>query len=51
MIRVLAYSKEFDEVPLRHNEENLNEELAKICPLECDKKSFDISNEKTFLLI
>ncbi len=51
MIRVLSYSKEFDEVPLRYNEENLKEELAKICPLECDKRNFDSSNEKTFLLI
>jgi activating signal cointegrator complex subunit 3 len=48
---LLAYAKEYDEVPLRHNEENMNEELAKICPLKCNRKALDSPNEKTFLLL
>jgi activating signal cointegrator complex subunit 3 len=50
LIRIISYAKEFEEVPLRHNEENMNEELAKSCPLSCNKKAFDNPNEKTYLL-
>lgn len=50
LLRVIAYSHEYAEVPLRHNEENLNEELARLCPLKCDKKKMDDPNEKTYLL-
>jgi activating signal cointegrator complex subunit 3 len=50
LIRIISYAKEFEEVPLRHNEENMNEELSKSCPLSCNKKAFDSPNEKTYLL-
>lgn len=50
MLRVLAYANEYAEVPLRHNEENLNEELAKLCPLKVNKKEMDNPHEKTYLL-
>lgn len=50
MIRILSYAKEFEEVPLRHNEDNMNEALSKICPLKSDSKKMDDANEKTFLL-
>ena len=50
LIRLISYSKEFEEIPLRHNEENLNEELAEQCPLKCNKKAMDSSQEKTYLL-
>lgn len=50
LLRILAYAEEYNEVPMRHNEENLNEELAKICPLKVNKKAMDNANEKTYLL-
>lgn len=50
LIRVLSYAEEYAEVPLRHNEENLNEELSKLCPLKCNKKAMDSAHEKTYLL-
>ena len=51
LIRVISYAKEFEEVPLRHNEENYNEALAKICPYRTPNKNYDSSNLKTFLLL
>jgi len=50
ILRILAYAKEFEEIPLRHNEDNYNEALSKLCPLKCDKSAFNSSNEKTFIL-
>jgi hypothetical protein len=35
---------------MRHNEDNLNEALAKSCPLKTDNKKLDSAQEKTFLL-
>jgi hypothetical protein len=31
---MVAYAKEYEEIPMRHNEEVHNEELANICPLK-----------------
>lgn len=50
LLKVLAYAKEFEEIPLRHNEDNYNEALAKICPYSPPNKNYDSSNLKTFLL-
>eukprot|EP00825_Cyclidium_porcatum_P040193 TRINITY_DN502_c0_g2_i1.p1 TRINITY_DN502_c0_g2~~TRINITY_DN502_c0_g2_i1.p1 ORF type:complete len:587 (+),score=104.74 TRINITY_DN502_c0_g2_i1:77-1837(+) len=50
LLRLLSYAKEFEEVPLRHNEENLNEELSQQCPLKVNKKAMDSPQEKTYLL-
>jgi activating signal cointegrator complex subunit 3 len=50
LVEILAYAKEFDEIPLRHNEDNYNEALAKICPYPIPNKAYDSSNLKTFLL-
>jgi activating signal cointegrator complex subunit 3 len=49
-LKCLAFAKEFDEIPLRHNEDNYNESLYKICPYKTEDKAFDSSNYKTFLL-
>lgn len=50
LLRLLSNAKEFDEIPLRHNEDNYNESLFKICPYKTEDKAFDSSNYKTFLL-
>lgn len=47
---ILANAKEFDEIPLRHNEDNMNENLAKLVPYEVEKL-FDSPNIKTNLLL
>ena len=44
ILRTIAYCKEFDEIPLRHNEDVMNEELAKDCPLEVKKTAMDSPN-------
>lgn len=48
---MLAYASEFNEVPVRHNEDNLNEALAKICPLSSDRSRMGVPNEKAYLLL
>ena len=50
LVDLLSKAKEFDEVPVRHNEDNYNEGLAKICPFPVDKKTLDSPNTKTNLL-
>jgi len=50
LVEILAYAKEFEEIPLRHNEDNYNEALAKICPYPTKDRNYDSSNLKTFLL-
>ncbi len=50
LIDILSKAKEFDEVPVRHNEDNFNEGLAKICPYPVNKKTLDSPNTKTNLL-
>jgi len=32
LLKVISNAKEFDEVPVRHNEDKLNADLAKLCP-------------------
>jgi len=32
----MSDAKEFEEVPVRHNEDNLNDGLAKLCPYKVD---------------
>ena len=51
LLKVLAYASEFNEVPVRHNEDNLNEALAKICPLSSDRSRMGVPNEKAYLLL
>lgn len=50
LLQIISNAKEFDEVPLRHNEDNYNEALSKICPFPVDKNKYDSPNAKTYLL-
>ena len=50
LIKLISDAREFEEIPLRHNEDNYNEALAKICPYSLPNKQYDSSNFKTFLL-
>ena len=51
LIRILADSPEFDEVPVRHNEDKLCGELAKFCNWKVDVLALDDPHTKTFLLL
>ena len=42
---------EFAELPVRHNEDNINSELAKQCPLKVNIYTMDSPNTKTSLLL
>eukprot|EP00947_MAST-08B_sp_MAST-8B-sp1_P000678 g678.t1 len=48
---LLSDAAEFDELPVRHNEDKLNEELALSVRWEADSYSFDSPHVKTFLLL
>jgi len=50
-IRLLSDACEFDEVPVRHNEEELCRALAKFCPWKVDQLALDDPHVKTFLLL
>lgn len=49
-LQVLSDCSEYDELPVRHNEDMLNEDLAKFCPIKVNQYTFDSSNTKTHLL-
>ncbi|XP_036144237.1 activating signal cointegrator 1 complex subunit 3 isoform X2 [Monomorium pharaonis] len=48
-LRILCNSHEYNELPVRHNEELLNEELAKLCRYSVNQ--YDSPHTKTFLLL
>ncbi|XP_071560788.1 activating signal cointegrator 1 complex subunit 3 [Temnothorax nylanderi] len=48
-LRILCNSHEYNELPVRHNEELLNEELAKLCRYSVNQ--YDSPNTKAFLLL
>ena len=50
LLEVLSHCEEYDEVPMRHNEENLNLALANICPYPIDKSKVENPKIKTLLL-
>ncbi|XP_051173908.1 activating signal cointegrator 1 complex subunit 3 [Leptopilina boulardi] len=50
-LRIMCNSHEYDELPVRHNEDLLNEELAKMCRYQVDRLTYDSPNTKTFLLM
>ncbi|KZC07318.1 Activating signal cointegrator 1 complex subunit 3 [Dufourea novaeangliae] len=50
-LRILCNSNEYNELPVRHNEELLNEELSKMCRYRVDNYSYDSPNTKAFLLL
>lgn len=51
VLEVMSNAHEFSEVPCRHNEDILNEELAKQCPMPMDNISWDSSHTKTLVLL
>ena len=50
LLKLLASAEEYKEVPVRHNEDNLNEALANICPYPVDRSRLDDPKTKTILL-
>merc|ERR1719277_2665653 len=53
LMRVLCECPEYDELPVRHNEDKLNAEFAEHCPLEVDLaiQAYDSPHTKAFLLL
>lgn len=51
LLKILAYSVEFEEQPVRHNEDNLNALLNEKCRFKGDLRKMGDPNEKTFLLL
>lgn len=50
LIKLLSDVKEYDELPVRHNEDQLNEELSKSLPYKVDMRALDSAHTKTYLL-
>ncbi|CAH1400990.1 unnamed protein product [Nezara viridula] len=48
---VMCHVYEYSQLPVRHNEENLNGELAKQCPWPVDPLQLDSAHIKTYLLL
>lgn len=51
IIHMLSHVSEFEELPVRHNEDTLNEELAKLVPYPVDMTNLDSPFTKTHLLL
>merc|ERR1719401_1213599 len=53
LMRVLCECPEYDELPVRHNEDKINAEFAEHCPLEVDLaiQAYDSPHTKAFLLL
>uniref|UniRef100_A0A7S3G5F7 RNA helicase n=1 Tax=Palpitomonas bilix TaxID=652834 RepID=A0A7S3G5F7_9EUKA len=51
LLAVLAEAAEFDELPVRHNEDKLNATLASTCRYSVDANSFDSPHVKANLLL
>jgi len=51
LLRVLCDASEFDELPVRHNEEHVNAQMATELPWEVDKQAFDSPHVKANLLL
>ena len=51
VLQTLVDATEFAELPVRHNEDNINSELAKQCPLKVNIYTMDSPNTKTSLLL
>ncbi|XP_060815776.1 activating signal cointegrator 1 complex subunit 3 [Bombus pascuorum] len=50
-LRILCNSYEYNELPVRHDEELLNEELSKMCRYQVDNYSYGSPHTKAFLLL
>ncbi|KAG5271489.1 hypothetical protein AALO_G00180410 [Alosa alosa] len=51
LLSVLTEAEEYAELPVRHNEDQLNSELAQRLPLQVSPHSFDSAHTKTHLLL
>jgi activating signal cointegrator complex subunit 3 len=51
LLKLLCDVTEYDEIPVRHNEEKLNAELAQQLPLPVDARTFDNPHTKVHLLL
>jgi activating signal cointegrator complex subunit 3 len=51
MNRLLADAYEFSELPVRHNEDTLNSELAQTLPWPVDESDLGSAHAKTYLLL
>ncbi|XP_021913277.1 activating signal cointegrator 1 complex subunit 3 isoform X2 [Zootermopsis nevadensis] len=51
LLKILSDAHEYDQLPVRHNEDGLNGELAKSCPLQVDQYSLDSPHTKALLLL
>ncbi|TMW51086.1 hypothetical protein DOY81_003817 [Sarcophaga bullata] len=51
LLQAIADSYEFDQQPVRHNEDKYNEELAEVCRFRPRSPSWDSPYTKTFLLL
>ena len=51
LLKVLSDSTEFAELPVRHNEEHLNADLAKLCPFPVNQYTLDSAHKKMMLLL
>ncbi|KAI3382365.1 hypothetical protein SNEBB_006718 [Seison nebaliae] len=51
LLELLCDATEFNELPVRHNEDTLNQELARELPYEINPLKYDNSNTKAFILL
>ena len=51
ILELLTEVQEYSELPVRHNEDNLNGELAKRCPIEVNPYTYDSPHTKAHLLL
>ncbi|XP_048883103.1 activating signal cointegrator 1 complex subunit 3 [Brienomyrus brachyistius] len=51
LLLILTNAEEYAELPVRHNEDQLNSELAQRLPLEVNPHSYDSPHTKTHLLL
>jgi len=51
LLKLLSDAFEYEELPVRHNEDTVNAELAKVLPFEVDDYTMDSPHTKTFLLL
>ncbi|XP_034936753.1 activating signal cointegrator 1 complex subunit 3 [Chelonus insularis] len=49
-LKILCNAHEYDELPVRHNEDLINEELSQSCRYPAEKLTYDSPNTKAFLL-
>jgi len=51
LLAVLSNTSEYDELPVRHNEDKLNEDLAAVAPIRVDPHMLDDPHTKAHLLL